>query len=82
MWVATNQCLGGSVSRVNNAEHLNHQPRHCKNKQVRPIDGAAFSIAMNGTDVRLFISLKHNYLNYLSPSKSRPCAEPCLAALQ
>jgi hypothetical protein len=46
MWVATNQCLGGSVSCVNIAERLNHQLKQCKSKNVLPIDSAAFSIAI------------------------------------
>lgn len=64
MWVATNQCLGGSASCVNIAERLNRQLRQCKNKEVWPIDRAAFSIAMNGTEVRLYISWKHNDVDY------------------
>ncbi len=64
MWVATNQCLGGSASCVNIAERLNRQLRQCKNKKVRPIDSAAFSIAMNGTEARLYISWKHDELKY------------------
>ncbi|KAM3068371.1 hypothetical protein ACMFMF_009186 [Clarireedia jacksonii] len=64
MWVATNQCLGGSASCVNIAERLNRQLRQCKNKTVRPIDSAAFSIAMNGTEARLYISWKHDELKY------------------
>ncbi|KAK5013183.1 hypothetical protein LTR60_003999 [Cryomyces antarcticus] len=64
MWVATNQCLGGSASCVNIAERLNHQLRQCKNKKVRPIDSAAFSIAMNGTEARLYVSWKHDELKY------------------
>jgi hypothetical protein len=64
MWVATNQCLGGSASCVNIAERLNRQLRQCKNKEVRPIDSAAFSIAMNGTEARLYVSWKHDELKY------------------
>ncbi len=64
MWVATNQCLGGSASCVNIAERLNRQLRQCKSDKVRPIDSAAFSIAMNGTEARLYISWGHNDLDY------------------
>ncbi|TAQ85520.1 hypothetical protein B7494_g6176 [Chlorociboria aeruginascens] len=64
MWVATNQCLGGSASCVNIAERLNRQLRQCKNKEVRPINSAAFSIAMNGTEARLYVSWKHDELKY------------------
>lgn len=64
MWVATNQCLGGSASCVNIAERLNRQLRQCKNKRVRLIDSAAFSIAMNGTEARLYVSWKQDELKY------------------
>lgn len=64
MWAATNQCLGGSASCVNIAERLNRQLRQHKNKKFRPIDSAAFSIAMNGTEARLYVSWKHDELKY------------------
>jgi hypothetical protein len=54
--VATNQCLGGSASYVNIAERLNRRLKQCKSDEVRPIDSAALSIAMNGTEARLYIS--------------------------
>lgn len=58
LWVGTNQCLGGSASCVNMAERLNDQLRQCKSSEVRLIDNAAFSIAMSGTEARLYISWK------------------------
>ncbi|KAI1173950.1 hypothetical protein F4777DRAFT_600047 [Nemania sp. FL0916] len=61
LWVATNQCLGGSASCVNIAEFLNkHMEEQCKTDKdkVNFITSAAFSIAMNGTDARLHISWK------------------------
>jgi len=64
LWVATNQCLGGSTSCVNIAERLNHQLRQCKSEKVLPIDSAAFSVAMSGTEARLYISWKHDELKY------------------
>jgi hypothetical protein len=64
MWVATNQCLGGSASCVNIAERLNRRLRQCKSDKVQAIDSAAFSISMNGTEARLYISWKHNDLDY------------------
>ena len=64
LWVATNQCLGGSTSCVNIAERLNRQLRQCKSNKVQPIDSTAFSVAMNGTEARLYISWKHDELNY------------------
>jgi hypothetical protein len=54
LWVATNQCLGGSTLCINIAERLNR----------KPVDSTAFSIAMNGTEARLYISWKHNELDY------------------
>ena len=64
LWVATNQCLGGSASCVNIAERLNRQLRYCESKKVQPICSATFSIAMNGTEARLYVSWKHDELNY------------------
>lgn len=64
LWVATNQCLSGSMSCVNMAEHLNQQLRKCKSDKIQVIDNAAFSIAINGTEARLYISWKHNELDY------------------
>jgi hypothetical protein len=64
LWVATNQCLGGSTSCVNIAETLNRRLRQCKSKKIQPINSAAFSIAMNGTEARLYISWKSDGLDY------------------
>ncbi|KAJ2973202.1 hypothetical protein NUW58_g8996 [Xylaria curta] len=64
LWVATNQCVGGSVSCVNMIERLNEQLRKCKSDNIQAIDSAVFSIAMNATEARLFISWKHNKLDY------------------
>ncbi|KAK4196192.1 hypothetical protein QBC40DRAFT_287797 [Triangularia verruculosa] len=68
MWVATNQCLGASVSCVNTAERLNHQLRNCGSDVIEPVDSAAFSIAMSGTEARLYVSWKHNELEYYMAS--------------
>ncbi|KXX77075.1 hypothetical protein MMYC01_206328 [Madurella mycetomatis] len=68
MWVATNQCLGGSASCVNIAERLNNQLRKCESDKIRQINSAAFSIAMSGTEARLYISWKHNELDYYMAS--------------
>jgi len=75
--VATNQCLGGSASCVNIAERLNRQLRHYKSDKVQPINSAAFSIAMSGTEARLYISWKHNELDYyMRKVKSFALQEP------
>jgi hypothetical protein len=64
IWVATNQCLGGSASCVNAVEPLNLQLKQCKSDSVHPINTATFSIAMNGMVARLYISWKQNDLDY------------------
>ncbi|KAF4622712.1 hypothetical protein G7Y89_g14314 [Cudoniella acicularis] len=64
LWVATNQCQGGSASCINIAERLNYQLRQCESENVQQIDTAAFSIAMSGTEARLYISWKQNELDY------------------
>ncbi|KAL2751865.1 hypothetical protein ACRALDRAFT_2114816 [Sodiomyces alcalophilus JCM 7366] len=64
LWVATNQCLGASAACVEIAERLNHQLRSCRDPSVRLIDTASFSIAMNGTEARLYISWKQNERDY------------------
>lgn len=60
LWVATNQCIGASVSCVNVTERLNYQLTQCKSDEIQPINSAVFSIAMNGTEARLYISWKHS----------------------
>lgn len=50
LWVATNQCLGGSASSVNLMERLN---------KLLPLARefrAVFGIAMNGTEARIYVS--------------------------
>jgi len=64
LWVATNQCLGSSTSCVNIAERLNRHLRDCKSDEIQSINSAAFSVAMNGIEARLYISWKHNDLDY------------------
>ncbi|KAH7019528.1 hypothetical protein EDB80DRAFT_632606 [Ilyonectria destructans] len=64
MWGAMNQCLGGSASCVNVTEILNRRLRLCKSDIVHPINSAAFSIAINGAEARLYISWKHNEQDY------------------
>jgi len=64
LWVATNQCLRASASCVAIAESLNRQLRRCHNDRVQPMDNAAFSVAMSGTEARLYISWKHYELDY------------------
>ncbi|CAM1510899.1 Fc.00g084120.m01.CDS01 [Cosmosporella sp. VM-42] len=64
IWIAENQVLGGSSPCVLLAERLNKQLRECSKGAVRQIDSSTFSIAMTGTEARLFISWKHDDLKY------------------
>lgn len=64
LWVATNQCLGGSTACVNIAERLKSQLRQYNSDDSPLVDTAAFSVAMSGTEARLYISWKHDELNY------------------
>ncbi len=70
LWVATNQCLGGSATCINISERLNDRLKQRNNNQVQQndqvqqIDSIAFSIAMTGTEARLYISWKNNEIDY------------------
>lgn len=64
MWVAANQCLGDSTSCVNIIERLNYQLERYTGDKTRSINSAAFSIAMNGREATLYISWKHDEINY------------------
>ncbi|KAJ2906069.1 hypothetical protein MKZ38_003106 [Zalerion maritima] len=57
-------CDSTPASCVNIAERLTHQLRNVKSDKIRPIGSAAFSIAMSGTEARLYVSRKHNELDY------------------
>ncbi|CAK7213822.1 hypothetical protein SCUCBS95973_001929 [Sporothrix curviconia] len=63
LWVATNQCLGDSAACVNMAEHVFKKGREKagtanteRDKDERTAHSAAFSIAMNGTEARLYVT--------------------------
>lgn len=58
LWAATNSCQGGAASCVKIADKLNHRLSQRGNSMARPIDNAAFSIAMTGTEARLYVSWK------------------------
>lgn len=64
LWMATNQCLGASATCVNMMEKLNLSSEYCRNSQVEQLDSTTFSIAMSGTEARLYISWKHDKLAY------------------
>ncbi|KAH6982260.1 hypothetical protein BKA56DRAFT_485344 [Ilyonectria sp. MPI-CAGE-AT-0026] len=71
MWGAMNQCLGGSASCVNVAENLNRRLRPYESDMVHPIDSAAFSIAMNGAEARLYLTWKDNEQDYYMTTVDR-----------
>jgi hypothetical protein len=56
LWVATNQCLGVSTTCINIIEKLNEKLRNCKHVPICQVDSTSFSIAMNGTEARLYVS--------------------------
>jgi hypothetical protein len=60
LWVATNQCLGGAALCVNLATDLYQLPSSYSDAEVRQRDGAAFSIALSGTEARLFITWRQD----------------------
>ncbi len=67
--MAENQCLGGTASCINLAETLKTHLKDCvkdsKSNLVWSDEySAAFSIAMSGSEARLFISWKHSELDY------------------
>ena len=64
LWVATNQCLGASASCVNIAERLNDRLKQSNSEIIWSIENAAFSVAINGTEARLYIPWKHDELDY------------------
>ncbi|KAI0006533.1 hypothetical protein F4779DRAFT_629738 [Xylariaceae sp. FL0662B] len=70
LWVVINQCLGDAASCVNVTERLNIWLAQCESDEVRPINSAAFSIAMSGAVARLYVSWKHDEQYYMRKVKS------------
>ncbi|KFZ07172.1 hypothetical protein V501_06697 [Pseudogymnoascus sp. VKM F-4519 (FW-2642)] len=76
LWVATNQCLGASASCVNIVERFNQLVRKCNssndnnddtnggNIDVDLLNSTSFSIAMNGSEARLYVTWKHDEFKY------------------
>ncbi|OBT65449.1 hypothetical protein VE03_06022 [Pseudogymnoascus sp. 23342-1-I1] len=76
LWVATNQCLGASASCVNIVERFNQLKRKCNpssnndnnsygdNVDVKSVDSISFSIAMNGSEARLYVTWKQDEVTY------------------
>jgi hypothetical protein len=59
LWVGTNQCLGGSASCVNIVDRLNRRLRSL-DESLPMINNIVFSIVMNGTEARLYVSWMHD----------------------
>ncbi|KAN0068852.1 hypothetical protein V8E54_013021 [Elaphomyces granulatus] len=55
LWSATNQCIGSATASVNIIECLNRRLR-MKLTESHRLNSAAFTLAMSGTEARLFIS--------------------------
>jgi len=64
LWVSTNQCLGASASCVNIVERVNERIRAQEGHGGKIIDNAVFSIAMNGTEIRLYVTWKSEDQKY------------------
>ncbi|PQE20989.1 hypothetical protein CJF30_00002296 [Rutstroemia sp. NJR-2017a BBW] len=65
LWVATNQCVGDSVACVNLLERINDRLKLIGNEHVQLLETAAFSIAMSGTEARLYITWKQDDSYYM-----------------
>ncbi|KFY26903.1 hypothetical protein V491_01118 [Pseudogymnoascus sp. VKM F-3775] len=72
LWVATNQCLGASASCVNIVERFNQQLRKSSSSNsnnnnsddVQLVSSISFSIAMNGSEARLYVTWKQAEIAY------------------
>jgi hypothetical protein len=61
LWAATNQCLTATASCINIGERLNDRAARYN---CGRFDTTVFSIAMNGTEARLFVSWKQDNDSY------------------
>lgn len=64
MWAAMAQYLTASACCVNMAEHLNNPLRERVNHEARLINSATFSVAVRGTDARVYITWRHKDRDY------------------
>ncbi|OXV10132.1 hypothetical protein Egran_02105 [Elaphomyces granulatus] len=73
LWAATNQCIGSPTACVNIGERLNQRLR---DKSVE-LNTAGFTIAMSGTEARLFVSWRDNDRRfYVQKVRSSALQEP------
>jgi hypothetical protein len=73
LWAVTNQCLAGAACCVNLTENLNDW---LKQSQSGSINSAIFSIAISGTEARLYVSWKHGVNYYMQRVKGFLLQEP------
>ncbi|KAI1128268.1 hypothetical protein F5Y10DRAFT_292175 [Nemania abortiva] len=71
MWAATNRCLGGSASCVNITERLKQRLRRLYSSEVQPPSSAVFSIALDGTQARLYVSWKQGETDFYMATVER-----------
>ncbi|RDA88931.1 hypothetical protein CP532_5505 [Ophiocordyceps camponoti-leonardi (nom. inval.)] len=64
LWQATNQCLGAASACVNIVERLNFRLETCRKTDVRRVNTSVFSIAMSGTEARLYVSWKNDRTSF------------------
>ncbi|KAK7955880.1 uncharacterized protein PG986_005102 [Apiospora aurea] len=62
LWVATNQCLGGSATCAETVSRLNYLLQQYPG--ARPVGNMAFSIAMSQNSAELYVSWKTEELEY------------------
>ncbi|PQE27221.1 hypothetical protein CJF32_00000196 [Rutstroemia sp. NJR-2017a WRK4] len=65
LWVASNQCVGDSVACVNLLERVNDRLKLINDEHVQLLETAAFSIAMSGTEARLYVTWKQDDSYYM-----------------
>ncbi|OAL07200.1 hypothetical protein IQ06DRAFT_288957 [Phaeosphaeriaceae sp. SRC1lsM3a] len=70
LWTATNQCLGGASASIKMIETLDNHVRECAGAELLQLNNVAFSIAMSGTEGRLYISWKGDDGEYFTQKVS------------
>ncbi|KAJ4314019.1 hypothetical protein N0V84_009126 [Fusarium piperis] len=60
----------GSATCINIAEQLGKELQQCKRQEVSRLDNESFSIAMNGTEARLFVSWREDRLIHMQKVNS------------
>ncbi|OAP54691.1 hypothetical protein AYL99_11139 [Fonsecaea erecta] len=66
LWVGTNQCLGATAACIKMVEKLNKYVEGLDTSTLQPVDTTVFSIAMSGSEARLFVSWKEGDGQYIT----------------